>query len=183
VAVELARTARSAKDAEPNAVAESVPARVPGSAPGVFDETALRRAMELLFFAYRDFTGEADALLARYGFGRAHHRVIYFVGRNPGITVSELLAILGITKQSLSRVLGQLMDGGFIDRRTDPDDRRVRRLHLTPEAAALERILTERQSALIAAATAEAGPGAAGGFVAVLRAMINPEDRRRFGDE
>jgi DNA-binding MarR family transcriptional regulator len=126
-------------------------------------------------------------LLVRYGFGRAHHRVIYFVGRNPGITVSELLAILKITKQSLSRVLGQLMHGGFIDRRTDPDDRRLRRLYLTPEAQALERTLTERQSALIAAAfteaCAEAGPAAAEGFAAVLRAMINPGDRRRFADE
>lgn len=146
-------------------------------------EAGLRRAIELLFFAYRDFTGEADALLVRYGFGRAHHRVIYFVGRNPGITVSDLLAILRITKQSLSRVLGQLMDGGFIDRRTDRDDRRLRRLYLTPEAQALERTLTDRQSALIAAAYTEAGPAAAEGFAAVLRAMINPGDRRRFGDE
>ena len=74
----------------------------------------LRQAMELMFYAYRDFTGEVDDILADYGFGRAHHRVIYFVGRNPEITVSQLLAILKITKQSLSRVLGQLMDEGYI---------------------------------------------------------------------
>ena len=173
--MEFAEANRSARDPEPDAAE--------GAAAGDFDDAALRRAMELLFFAYRDFTGEADALLARYGFGRAHHRVIYFVGRNPGITVSELLAILQITKQSLSRVLGQLMDGGFIQRRTDPHDRRLRRLHLTPEAEALERTLSERQTAWIGAAFAEAGRASADGFARVLRAMINPDDRRRFGDE
>ena len=89
-------------------------------------EEELRQAMELLFFAYRDFTGEADALLADFGFGRAHHRVIYFVGRHPGMAVSELLGILKITKQSLSRVLGQLIDDGFILQRTDAADLRRR---------------------------------------------------------
>ena len=84
-----------------------------------FSDEDLRRAMELLFFAYRDFTAEADALLADFGFGRAHHRVIYFVGRHPGMIVSELLEILKITKQSLSRVLGQLINDGFIHQRTD----------------------------------------------------------------
>src|SRR3546814_5831813 len=83
-----------------------------GPNPLFLREEELRQAMELLFFAYRDFTGEPDKILAAYGFGRAHHRVIYFVGRNPGITVSELLAILRITKQSLSRVLGQLVGEG-----------------------------------------------------------------------
>lgn len=145
------------------------------------NERTLRRAIELLFFAYRDFTGDADAMLARYGFGRAHHRAIYFVGRNPGITVSELLAILKITKQSLARVLGQLMSEGFVVQRSDPDDRRRRRLYLTPEAEALERALTERQAQRIATAFAESGPGAADGFAAVLRAIINPEDRDRVG--
>src|SRR3546814_15065715 len=80
-----------------------------GPNPLFLREEELRQAMELLFFAYRDFTGEPDKILAAYGFGRAHHRVIYFVGRNPGITVSELLAILRIPKQSLSRVLGKLL--------------------------------------------------------------------------
>ena len=77
-------------------------------------EDDLRQGMELLFYAYRDFTAEPDAILARYGFGRAHHRVIYFVGRNPSITVSALLDILKVTKQSLSRVLGQLVRQGFV---------------------------------------------------------------------
>jgi len=143
------------------------------------NERTLRRAIELLFFAYRDFTGDADAMLARYGFGRAHHRAVYFIGRNPGITVSELLAILKITKQSLARVLGQLMTEGFVIQRAYPDDRRRRRLYLTPEAEALERALTERQAQRIAAAFAESGPGAADGFASVLRAIINPEDRDR----
>jgi DNA-binding MarR family transcriptional regulator len=172
----MTETAHAEKHVEP---AEDGDA---GSDPLDFDEKVLRQAMELLFFAYRDFTDEADALLARYGFGRAHHRVIYFVGRNPGITVSDLLSILKITKQSLSRVLGDLMQEGFIDRRTDPDDRRRRRLYLTPEAEALERILTECQSKRIAAAYTEAGSAASRGFTDVLRAIINPEDRRRFKD-
>jgi DNA-binding MarR family transcriptional regulator len=153
-----------------------------GAHPLDADEKALRRAIELLFFAYRDFTGEADGLLARYGFGRAHHRVIYFVGRHPGISVSDLLAILKITKQSLARVLGQLVDGGFVVQRPDAGDRRRRRLHLTAEAEALERTLTTRQAELIAAAYREAGPDAAQGFAAVLRGIVNPKDRRRFDD-
>ena len=143
----------------------------------------LRRAMELLFFAYRDFTAEADALLADFGFGRAHHRVIYFVGRYPGMIVSELLEILKITKQSLSRVLGQLIDDGFIHQRTDAADRRRRRLYLTAKGAGLERRLTDRQSRHIAGAYREAGGEAAAGFCTVLRALINEDDRRRVSVE
>ena len=142
-------------------------------------DAELRQAMELLFFAYRDFTGEADALLADFGFGRAHHRVIYFVGCHPGITVSELLRILKITKQSLSRVLGHLINEGFIHQRTDNADRRRRRLFLTPKGTELERRLTERQSQRIAGAYLEAGPEAVEGFRAVLRGIINEEDRER----
>ncbi|TVR97835.1 MAG: MarR family transcriptional regulator [Rhodospirillales bacterium] len=139
----------------------------------------LRRAIELLFFAYRDFTGEADQLLERYGFGRAHHRVIYFVGRHPGVSVSGLLDILKITKQGLSPVLSQLVRDGFVIARPDRADRRRRRLFLTEEAQALERVLTARQSARLAAAFAEAGPDAASGFTQVLEAIIAPEVRHR----
>ena len=89
-------------------------------------EEELRQGIELLFYAYRDFTAEPDAMLARYGFGRAHHRVIYFVGRYPQLTVTELLGILRITKQSLSRVLGQLVRQGFIVQKPGPRDRRQR---------------------------------------------------------
>ena len=142
-------------------------------------EEELRQAMELLFFAYRDFTGEADALLADFGFGRAHHRVIYFVGRHPGMAVSELLGILKITKQSLSRVLGQLIDDGFILQRTDAADLRRRHLYLTTKGAVLERRLSERQSQRIMRAYQDAGADAVQGFRAVLRAIINEEDRAR----
>ena len=88
------------------------------------DEEELRQGIELLFYAYRDFTSEPDKILAKWGFGRAHHRVIYFVGRNPNITVTELLLILQITKQSLARVLTKLIKENFINQRADPLDRR-----------------------------------------------------------
>ena len=144
--------------------------------PLLQSDAGLRQAMELLFFAYRDFTGEADALLATFGFGRAHHRVIYFVGSHPGMTVSELLKILKITKQSLSRVLGQLIKDGLVHQRTDDTDRR---LYLTPKGAGLKCRLTERQSQRIPRAYREAGVGAIEGFRAVLRGIINEEDRHR----
>lgn len=148
----------------------------PGLSSHPHDED-LRQAIELLFFAYRDFTGEADALLSTYEFGRAHHRVIYFIGRNPGITVSQLLAILKITKQSLSRVLGQLIDEGFVAQETDAEDRRRRLLALTKKGKDLDLRLTERQSRKIAGAYQAAGPLAVDGFRQILRGIINEEDR------
>jgi DNA-binding MarR family transcriptional regulator len=144
-------------------------------------EEELRQAMELLFYAYRDFTAEPDAILARHGFGRAHHRVIYFVGRNPDIAVSELLAILKITKQSLSRVLSQLMRDDFIVQKRGKDRRR-RLLSLTNKGEELESLLTERQSKRIAGAYREAGAEAVAGFRTVLRGIINEEDRQRVDD-
>ena len=143
----------------------------------------LRQAMELLFFAYRDFTGEPDAILARHGFGRAHHRVIYFVGRHPGIAVSDLLAILKITKQSLSRVLSQLVREDIIGQRSDSADRRRRLLFLSEKGQELERLLTQKQCARIARAYREAGADAVEGFRTVLRGIINEEDRARFTAE
>lgn len=140
-------------------------------------EEDLRQAIELLFFAYRDFTGEADAILSTYEFGRAHHRVIYFIGRNPNITVSQLLAILKITKQSLARVLGQLIDEEFVAQNTDVKDRRRRLLNLTPKGLELDRQLTDRQSHRIAGAFRVAGPEAIDGFRQILRGIINEEDR------
>src|SRR5215831_16469559 len=121
-------------------------------------EDAVRQGIELLFYAYRDFTAEPDAMLARYGFGRAHHRVIYFVGRHPQMSVSELLGILRITKQSLARVLGQLVRQGFIVQQTGKSDRRQRLLQLTPTGVELERALSENQRQRIERAYAEAGP-------------------------
>lgn len=142
----------------------------------------LRQAIELLFFAYRDFTAEPDAILARQGFGRAHHRVLYFVGRHPGITVGALLGILKITKQSLSRVLGQLLREDFIAQKTDASDRRRRMLYLTANGRTLESDLSARQARLIADAYRDAGADAVEGFRTVLRGIINDDDRKRFAD-
>jgi len=143
-------------------------------------EEDLRQGIELLFYAYRDFTAEADAMLAELGFGRAHHRVIYFVGRKPGMTVSELLDILKITKQSLSRVLGQLVREGFIVQRPGTADRRQRLLELAPKGAELERRLTEDQRALVARAYRAAGAESVDGFRRVLLGLVNEADRGRF---
>ncbi|WP_142847516.1 MarR family winged helix-turn-helix transcriptional regulator [Telmatospirillum sp. J64-1] len=151
-----------------------------GVNPLFLREEELRQGIELLFFAYRDFTSEPDAMLEQYRFGRAHHRVIYFVGRHPGITVSELLGILRITKQSLSRVLGQLVREGFITQRTGARDRRQRLLELTEKGIELERLLTEKQRARIAQAYREAGAEAVEGFRKVMLGMIDEQDRDRF---
>ena len=142
-------------------------------------EEDLRQGIELLFYAYRDFTAEPDAILAKWGFGRAHHRVIYFVGRNPNITVTELLEILKITKQSLSRVLGTLIEDEFINQRADPSDRRRKLLTLTDKGKQLEHELTATQMARFARAYRETGAEAVEGFRRVLSGIINPEDRAR----
>ena len=144
-------------------------------------EEELRQGIELLFYAYRDFTAEPDAMLSRYGFGRAHHRVIYFVGRHPHMSVSELLGILRITKQSLARVLGQLVRQGFIVQQTGKSDRRQRLLQLTPAGIELERELSENQRQRIERAYAEAGPSAVEGFRKVMLQIISSDlDRSRF---
>lgn len=151
-----------------------------GVNPLFLREEDLRQGMELLYFAYRDFTAEPDAILARQNFGRAHHRVIHFVGRNPQMTVTELLAILRITKQSLSRVLGQLVAQGYIIQKPGTRDRRQRLLELTPQGLDLERKLSESQRARIARAYREAGAEAVEGYRRVLLGLINEKDRSRF---
>ncbi|SMF60899.1 DNA-binding transcriptional regulator, MarR family [Tistlia consotensis] len=143
-------------------------------------EEELRQGIEMLFFAYRDFTAEPDRILAEYDYGRAHHRVIYFVGRNPGLAVSELLEILQITKQSLSRVLGQLVREGFVQQKAGTQDRRRRHLHLTPRGYELERRLTETQAGRFARAYRAAGAEAVEGFRTVMLGLINERDRARF---
>jgi DNA-binding MarR family transcriptional regulator len=144
-------------------------------------EDELRQGIELLFFAYRDFTAEPDTILAQYDFGRAHHRVIHFVGRHPQMTVGELLGILRITKQSLSRVLSQLVRQGFIIQRRGARDRRQRLLDLTPKGRELERQLSEPQRARVANAYRQAGARAVEGFRRVLLGIIaDADDRRRF---
>lgn len=141
----------------------------------------MRQGIELLFFAYRDFTAEPDAILARYDFGRAHHRVIHFVGRHPQITVGELLGILRITKQSLNRVLGELVRQAFIVQRQGDWDRRQRLLELTLKGRELERQLSQPQRDRIANAYRRAGAQAVEGFREVLlRIIADEEDRRRF---
>ncbi len=144
-------------------------------------EEAIRQGIELLFFAYRDFTAEPDAILGQYGFGRAHHRVVHFVGRHPQMTVGELLGILRITKQSLNRVLGQLLRQGFIVQHRGVEDRRQRLLELTEKGGELERRLSEVQRARVGAAYRRAGAQAVEGFRQVLLGIIADDgDRRRF---
>ncbi len=134
---------------------------------------------ELLFFAYRDFTGGPDAVLEEYGFGRAHHRVLHFVHRQPGLRVADLLDILKITKQSLARVLKQLIGNGFIMQKHGNDDRRERRLFVTAKGGRLADKLTALQIKRIEAALAKAGPGARELTRRFLFAMIAESDRPR----
>lgn len=137
---------------------------------------------ELFFFAYRDFTSEADKILEQYGFGRAHHRVLHFVHRNPGLRVADLLHILQITKQSLARVLKQLIDEGFIAQRSGKADRRERLLHATAKGAKLADKLADLQIRRIAAALDRAGTGADAMTRRFLFAMIGEKDRARVRD-
>src|SRR3954467_11779128 len=116
--------------------------------------------IELLFFAYRDFISDPDDVLAKFGFGRAHHRVLHFVNRNPGMKVAELLDILRITKQSLGRVLKQLIDQGYVLQREGAEDRRQRLLFVTPKGEALALKLATLQTQRISRALGELGPGA-----------------------
>src|SRR5215213_2006869 len=140
-------------------------------------EEELRLAQDLLFFGYRDFTAGADTILAEMGLGRAHHRVLHFVGRRPGISVGELLGILGVTKQSLGRVLTPLVEGGLVRAAAGRSDRRQRLLSLTPEGADLERRLFERQRERVMRAYREAGPAAVDGFRRVMRGLMGPDAR------
>lgn len=148
-----------------------------GANPLFLRDEELRQGIELLFYAYRDFTSDPDSVLVEHGFGRAHHRTIHFINRNPGITVAELLGILRITKQSLSRVLSQLIERGFVVQRQGTRDRRQRHLHLTPEGVELERKVSEPQRARVARAYREAGADAVEGYRKVLMGLINDDDR------
>jgi len=155
-------------------------ARADGPERGApLSDAEVLRLMELLFFAYRDFVSDPDAMLAEIGFGRAHHRVIHFVGRHPGLRVSELLDILRITKQSLGRVLRELIDRGYVYQQEGETDRRQRLLFLTEEGRALHARLAAPQKARIRRALAEAGPEAAEVFARTLLNIVNPEDRAR----
>ena len=133
--------------------------------------------IELLFFAYRDFIGDPDAILDQFSFGRAHHRVLHFVNRNPGMSVAELLDILKITKQSLGRVLKELVEAGYILQQTGAADRRQRLLFATPLGANLALQLAEPQSRRIRQALAALGPEGEETARRFLALMINEADR------
>ncbi len=140
-------------------------------------EEQMRLAQDMLFFAYRDFTGAADVILEELGLGRAHHRALHFIGRTPGMTVGDLLAILRITKQSLARVLTALVDQGYVAQSPGRSDRRQRLLSLTDAGQALERRLFERQRERLAVAYREAGGPAVEGFRRVMRGVMDPAAR------
>ncbi len=144
-------------------------------------EEEMRSAQDLLFFAYRDFTNAADVILEELGFGRAHHRALHFIGRNPGIAVSDLLTILRITKQSLARVLTALVDQGYVAQAQGRADRRQRLLTLTAAGQDLERRLFERQRERLVAAYRDAGAGAVEGFRRVMRGIMD-DDARAYTD-
>lgn len=151
----------------------------PSASPLFLREPEIRRGMELLYFGYTRMTRSIDEGLAAQGLGRAHHRALYFIARQPDLAVSDLLAHLAITKQSLGRVLGDLSDRGLIESRAGERDRRQRLLRLTPTGAALESELFEAMRAKLADAYASAGQQAVGGFWAVLEGLIPPEERAR----
>jgi len=133
--------------------------------------------IELLFFAYRDFVSDPDEVLAKFGFGRAHHRVLHFVNRNQGMKVAELLDILKITKQSLGRVLKQLIDQGYVVQKEGANDRRQRLLFVTAKGEALAMNLADLQTARIARALSQFGPGAHDAARRFLTAMLDAEGR------
>ncbi|AWM86209.1 MarR family winged helix-turn-helix transcriptional regulator [Microvirga sp. 17 mud 1-3] len=133
--------------------------------------------IELLFFAYRDFVSDPDRILGEYGFGRAHHRVLHFVDRQPGLTIAELLDILRITKQSLNRVLKELIEKRFIESRTGTSDRRQRLLYATLQGHDLAQKLASLQTRRIARALADLEPDAKDVVTRYLLRLIDPDDR------
>ncbi len=139
----------------------------------------LRQGIELMYFAYRGFTADPDRILEGYNYGRAHHRAVHFINRHSGLTVNELLGILGVTKQSLNRVLRQLVDDGLVESRVGRRDRRQRNLYLTAKGQALETELSHAQRRRMRMAYSNAGPEAVAGFRKVLENMIDSDLRDR----
>jgi DNA-binding MarR family transcriptional regulator len=140
----------------------------------------LRQGIEAMFFAYRGFTADPDRILNDMAYGRAHHRAIHFINRAPGTTVNNLLNILGVTKQSLNRVLRTLIADGLVTSKVGRNDKRERHLFLTDKGRALEQKLSDAQRARMRAAFRDAGPGAVAGFRQVLEAMMDPEMRTSY---
>lgn len=154
----------------------------PGSGENLLflTDDQLRRGIEAMFFAYRGFTADPDRILSAKDYGRAHHRALHFINRMPGTTVNNLLAILGVTKQSLNRVLRSLIEDGLVESRVGQRDRRERHLYLTEQGVSLERALSEAQRARMRAAYRAAGPEAVAGFRQVLEAMMDGDIRQQY---
>ncbi|MDX5382318.1 MAG: MarR family transcriptional regulator [Rhodobacterales bacterium] len=140
----------------------------------------LRQGIEAMFFAYRGFTADPDRILAGMAYGRAHHRAIHFINRAPGTTVNNLLVLLGVTKQSLNRVLRTLVEDGLVESKVGKADKRERHLYLTEAGEALERKLSDAQRARMRSAYRAAGPQAVAGFRQVLEAMMDGDLRRKY---
>jgi DNA-binding MarR family transcriptional regulator len=154
----------------------------PGSSESLLylTDEQLRQAIEAMFFAYRGFTADPDRILDDMAYGRAHHRAIHFINRAPGTTVNNLLNILGVTKQSLNRVLRTLIADGLVQSKVGRHDKRERHLFLTDAGRALEQTLSDAQRARMRSAFREAGPEAVAGFRTVLEAMMDPEMRASY---
>lgn len=155
-------------------------APAPSASPLFLRESEVRRGIELLYFGYSNLTRSADQGLTAQGLGRAHHRVMYFVARQPDLTVSQLLGLLAITKQSLGRVLNELTERGLVEMRPGERDRRQRLLRLTPAGQELEAALFDTIRTRLSAAYASAGQHAVGGFWAVLEGLIPADDKARI---
>jgi len=146
------------------------------------DHQKFLKGMELLYFGYRDFISWPDDMLQEYGFGRAHHRILHFVSRNPGMKVAELLKLLNITKQSLSRVLGTLVEKGYVRQDIGARDRRQRLLYLTEQGEELLSNIAEHQKTHMLRAFEKAGNDSVRGFWKVLSALIADENRPEILD-
>lgn len=155
-------------------------AKVSGESLLFLTDDQLRQGIEAMFFAYRGFTADPDRILADMSYGRAHHRAVHFINGAPGTTVNNLLRILGVTKQSLNRVLRTLIEDGLVESRVGTADKRERHLYLTAEGQALERQLSNAQRARMRDAYRHAGPEAVSGFKKVLEAMMDRELRSQY---
>ncbi|WP_299780412.1 MarR family transcriptional regulator [uncultured Roseobacter sp.] len=159
--------------------------RVPSAQSGenllFLTDEQLRQGIEAMFFAYRGFTADPDRILSDMAYGRAHHRAVHFINRAPGTTVNNLLNILGVTKQSLNRVLRTLIEDGLVESKVGKADKRERHLFLTEEGHALEQKLSDAQRVRMRMAYREAGPDAVAGFRTVLEAMMDREMRNAYG--
>ncbi len=156
------------------------PAANSGQALLFLTDEQLRKGIEAMFFAYRGFTADPDRILGDMEYGRAHHRALHFIHRSPGTTVNNLLSILGVTKQSLNRVLRSLIADDLVSSRVGRQDKRERHLYLTDKGSALERALSDAQRDRMRSAYRAAGPVAVAGFRQVLEAMMDTDMRRQY---